>query len=91
MTAATASRRTSRANGRVPPCPDRRGGFRWARRAASQPSTLAGNEERGQYDGIGSDLHGKLEHLAYGLVPVNVRGARSITDTLIWIVLDPHS
>jgi hypothetical protein len=38
-TAATASKRTSNANGRVPPRPGGRGGSRWARRPASQAST----------------------------------------------------
>jgi hypothetical protein len=46
---------------------------------------LAGNEERGQYDGIGPDLHGKLEHLADGLVPVNVRAhGASRAPSLTW-------
>ncbi len=72
-TAATASRRTSSGSGRVPPCPGGRGGTRWARRSASQVRALAGSDERGQYDTRGPDLHGRLEHLAYGLVPVNVR------------------
>jgi len=49
-TAATASRRTSRASGGVPPRPGGRGGVRWARRPASQASTAAGSDERGQYD-----------------------------------------
>jgi hypothetical protein len=49
-TAATASRRTSNDSGGVPPCPDGRGGTRWARRAASQASTAAGSDERGQCD-----------------------------------------
>src|SRR6266545_5470437 len=48
-TAATASRRTSRDSGRVPPRPGWRGGTRWARRPASQVRTLAGSDERGQY------------------------------------------
>jgi hypothetical protein len=71
-TAATASRRTSNDSGGVPPLPDGRGGIRWARRAASQASTCAGNEERGQYD-KGTRPPGRLENLADGLVPVNVR------------------
>jgi len=50
MTAPTASRRTSNGSGGVPPRPGGRGEARWARRAASQASTLAGSEERGQYD-----------------------------------------
>jgi hypothetical protein len=33
----------------VPPRPGGRGGCRWARRAVSQASTAAGNDERGQY------------------------------------------
>ncbi len=49
-TAATASRRTSRASGGLPPSPGGRGGARCARRAASQASTGAGSDERGQYD-----------------------------------------
>src|SRR6266545_6942437 len=49
-TAATASRRTSKASGRVPPRPGGRGGIRWARRAASQASTSTGSDDRGQYD-----------------------------------------
>ena len=48
-TAATASKRTSRDSGRVPPRPGWRGGTRWARRPASQVRTLAGSDERGQY------------------------------------------
>jgi hypothetical protein len=48
-------------------------GFRWARRPASQVRTLAGSEERGQYDGTGARPPGRREQLAYGLVPVNVR------------------
>src|SRR6266508_1619943 len=54
MTAPTASRRTSSASGRVPPNPGGRDGVRWARRSASQASTLAGSDERGQYDGTGA-------------------------------------
>src|SRR6266511_1449776 len=50
-----------------------RRGTRWARRSASQVRALAGSDERGQYDMRGPDLHGRLEHLASGLVPVNVR------------------
>jgi hypothetical protein len=49
-TAATASRRTSRQSGGLPPRPGRRGGSRWARRPASQARTLAGSDDRGQYD-----------------------------------------
>jgi hypothetical protein len=49
-TAATASRRTASDSGRVPPLPGGRGGIRWARRSASQASTGAGSDERGQYD-----------------------------------------
>jgi hypothetical protein len=76
-TAATASRRTSSDSGRVPPRPGGHGGSRWARQAPGQPSTLAGSDERGQYDDTGPDLHGRLEHLAYSLVPVNVRTHRA--------------
>jgi hypothetical protein len=50
MTAATASRRTSNDSSGVPPWPGGRGGSRWARRPASQASTAAGSDERGQYD-----------------------------------------
>jgi hypothetical protein len=50
MTAATASKRTSSDSGGVPPWPGGRGGSRGARRPASQASTRAGSEERGQYD-----------------------------------------
>ncbi len=49
-TAATASRRTSNESGGVPPWPGGRDGSRWAKRAASQASTSAGSDERGQYD-----------------------------------------
>src|SRR6266545_5810166 len=49
-TAATASRRTSRQSGGLPPRPGGRGGSRWARRPASQARTLAGSDDRGQYD-----------------------------------------
>jgi hypothetical protein len=49
-TAATASKRTSNESGGVPPWPGGRDGSRWARRAASQASTSAGSDERGQYD-----------------------------------------
>ena len=49
-TAATASKRTSNESGGVPPWPGGRDGSRWARRAASQASTAAGSDERGQYD-----------------------------------------
>src|SRR6266568_4629906 len=73
MTAATASRRTSKGSGGVPPRPGGRGGSRWARRSASQASTSAGSDERGQYDnGDRTSLAG-VRDLAYGLVPVNVR------------------
>jgi hypothetical protein len=51
--AATASRRTSNDSGGVPPVPGGRDGSRWARRAASQASTAAGSDERGQYDNGG--------------------------------------
>ena len=34
----------------MPPWPGGRDGSRWARRAASQASTSAGSDERGQYD-----------------------------------------
>src|SRR6266536_61197 len=71
MTAATASKRTSSDSGGVPPCPGGRGGCRWARRSASQARACAGSEERGQYD-KGTRPPGRLENLAYGLVPVNV-------------------
>src|SRR4030095_969392 len=81
-TAATASRRTSNDSGRVPPCQGGRGGVRWARRAASQPSTLAGSDERGQYDGTGARPPGRLEHLAYGLAP-STSGRTEHHDTLI--------
>jgi hypothetical protein len=50
-------------SGRAPPCPGRRGGVRWVRRALSQPSTLAGSDERGQYDGTGPDLLAGVRHL----------------------------
>jgi hypothetical protein len=71
-TAATASKRTSNESGEVPPWPGGRDGSRWARRAASQASTPAGSDERGQYDN--GDLASRRgEDLAYGLVPVNVR------------------
>src|SRR5512132_4204178 len=49
-TAATASKRTANASGRLPPCPGGRGGIRWARRPASQANTSTGSDERGQYD-----------------------------------------
>src|SRR6266536_2329224 len=71
MTAATASKRTSSDSGGVPPCPGGRAGCRWARRSASQARACAGSEERGQYD-KGTRPPGRLENLAYGLVPVNV-------------------
>src|SRR6266511_3119807 len=76
MTAATASRRTSSDSGGVPPCPGRRAGCGWARRSASQARACAGSEERGQYD-KGTRPPGRLENLAYGLVPVNVRTHRA--------------
>src|SRR6266536_2972922 len=72
-TAATASRRTSRASGGLPPRPGGRGGVRWARRPASQPSTSTGSDERGQYDNGDQTSMAGVRHLAYGLVPVNVR------------------
>jgi len=75
MTAATASKRTSRTSGRVPPCPGRRGGFRSARRPASQVRTLAGSDERGQDAGTGPDLHGRLRDPADGLVSADVRAS----------------
>src|SRR6266545_8382337 len=90
MTAATASRRTSKGSGGVPPRPGGRGGRRWARRSASQASTSAGSDERGQYDnGDRTSLAG-VRDLAYGLVPVNVRtcGA-SRTPSVPWRIAWP--
>jgi hypothetical protein len=63
MTAATASRRTSSDSGGVPPWPGGRGGCRWPRRSASQASTAAGSDERGQY-AKGTRPPGRREHLA---------------------------
>jgi hypothetical protein len=60
--------RTSSHSGGVPPVPGGRDGSRWARRAASQASTSAGSDERGQHD-TGSDLLAGVRHLAHGLVP----------------------
>jgi hypothetical protein len=57
-TAATASKRTSKQSGGVPPWPSGRDGVRWARRAASQASTPAGSDERGQY-AIGDQTSGQ--------------------------------
>src|SRR5215218_5183480 len=62
-TAATASRRISSGSGGVPPRPGGAGGARWARRAASQSSTVAGSDERGQYDDTGPDLLAGFETL----------------------------
>jgi hypothetical protein len=62
-TAATASRRISSGSGGVPPRPGGAGGARWARRAASQPSTVAGSDERGNYDDTGPDLLAGFEPL----------------------------
>jgi hypothetical protein len=50
ITAATASSRTSKASGGLPPMPGGRGGSRRRRRPVSQASMSAGSEERGQYD-----------------------------------------
>jgi hypothetical protein len=82
MTAATASKRTSNDSGGVPPVPGGRAGCRWARRAHSQASTAAGSDERGQYANGDQTSWAGSRHLAYGLVPVNVPGAPTITDTL---------
>jgi len=58
-----------------------RGGTRWARRAASQASALAGSDERGQYaTGDQTSMAG------FDTLPMvwsrQRPGARSITDTL---------
>src|SRR5215217_4005500 len=81
-TAATASRRTSNASGGVPPWPGGRGGARWARRAASQASTCAGSEERGQYD-KGTRPPGGRETPCPWSGPRQRPAAQAITDTLI--------
>src|SRR5215216_3235678 len=81
-TAATASRRTSNASGGVPPWPGGRGGARWARRAASQASTCAGSEERGQYD-KGTRPPGRRETPCPWSGPRQHPAAQAITDTLI--------
>jgi hypothetical protein len=60
---------TPNGSGGVPPRPGGRGGLRWARRRASQASTWAGSDERGPYDN-GTRSPGRLQHLAYGLVPL---------------------
>src|SRR5215216_1930941 len=78
-TAATASRRTSNASGGVPPWPGGRGG---ARRAASQASTCAGSEERGQYD-KGTRPPGGRETPCPWSGPRQRPAAQAITDTLI--------
>src|SRR5215217_842871 len=80
-TAATASRRTSNASGGVPPWPGGRGGARWARRAASQASTCAGSEERGQYD-KGTRPPGGRETPCPWSGPRQRPAAQAITDTL---------
>jgi DDE superfamily endonuclease len=83
-TAATASRRTSNDSGGVPPCPDGRGGTRWARRAASQASTAAGSDERGQYDNGDQTSQAGFENPP--MVWSRQRpDARSIRGTLTWI------
>ena len=86
-TAATASRRTSSDSGGVPPVLGGRHSSKGASRAASQAITSAGSEERGQYDTGDRTSLRRREHLAYGLVLVNVRDLWSITDTLIGIAV----
>jgi len=79
-TAAAASRRTSNESGGVPPCPGGRCGPRSARRWASQASTAAGSDERGQYD-KGPDLLAGVSTLPM-VWPRQRQSTRSITDTL---------
>jgi hypothetical protein len=81
-TAATASRRTSSDSGGVPPWPGGRGGSRWARRSASQASTAAGSEERGQ-DDKGTRPPGRRETPCRWSGPRQCQDAQGITDTLI--------
>ena len=67
-----ASRRTTSGSGGVPPCPGGQGAVRWVRRLASQASTVAGSDERGQ-DANGTRPPGRREHPADGLVPSRSR------------------
>ena len=60
-----------------------RGGARWARRAASQSSTMAGSDERGQYYDTGPDLLAGFETPCRWPGPRQCPGTPSITDTLI--------
>src|SRR6266508_2443736 len=83
----TASRRTSNDSGGVPPWPGGRGGSRWARRAASQSSTVAGREERGQY-AIGDQTSGQASRTRLWSGPRQRPDAPSITDTLIELLGD---
>src|SRR5215211_3411158 len=82
ITAPTASRRTSNDSGGVPPSPGRRDGVRWARRLASQASTSAGSDERGQYD-KGTRPPGRRETPCLWSGPRQCQGTQGITDTLI--------
>ena len=80
MTAPTASSRTSSDSGGFPPWPGERGGSRWARRRASQASTWAGSDERGQYD-TGTKPPAGLNTLPM-IWSRQCPGGRSITDAL---------
>src|SRR4029450_2051482 len=80
-TAPTASKRTSSGSGGVPPVWGGRGGARWARRQASQASTVAGREERGQY-AIGDQTFGQASRTSPWSGPCQRPDAPSITDTL---------
>jgi hypothetical protein len=71
--------RTSSHSGRVPPRPGGRAARRRARRAASQPTTMAGSNQPGRYDNKDQTSRAGPNTLADGPVKPDTP---SITDTL---------